>query len=74
MTNAFKSSNKRGQHNWTKILCLAVGLAAASSQPPSKAGAPQQRTPSTASKPSEERDFSNPDGDKCLIIIQRTVK
>ena len=28
MISAFKSLNKRGQHNWTKIVCLAVGLAA----------------------------------------------
>lgn len=28
MINAFKTLNKRGQHNWTKIVCLAVGLAA----------------------------------------------
>ena len=25
--NVFKSLNQRGQHNWIKILCLAVGLA-----------------------------------------------
>ena len=28
MINAFKTLNKRGQHNWTKIVYLAVGLAA----------------------------------------------
>ncbi|MBQ8706027.1 MAG: ABC transporter permease [Paludibacteraceae bacterium] len=28
MINAIKTLNKRGQHNWTKIVCLAVGLAA----------------------------------------------
>lgn len=28
MMNAFRSLNKRGQHNWTKIVCLAIGLAA----------------------------------------------
>ena len=28
MISAIKTLNKRGQHNWTKILCLAVGLAA----------------------------------------------
>ena len=27
MMNAIKTLNKRGQHNWTKIVCLAVGLA-----------------------------------------------
>ena len=25
--NVLKSLNQRGQHNWIKILCLAVGLA-----------------------------------------------
>ena len=25
--NVIKSLNQRGQHNWIKILCLAVGLA-----------------------------------------------
>ena len=28
MISAFRSLNKRGQHNWTKIVCLAIGLAA----------------------------------------------
>ena len=28
MFSIIKSLNKRGQHNWTKIVCLAVGLAA----------------------------------------------
>ena len=28
MINAIRNLNQRGQHNWTKILCLAVGLAA----------------------------------------------
>lgn len=28
MINAFRSLNKQGQHNWTKIVCLAIGLAA----------------------------------------------
>lgn len=28
MMQAIKNLNQRGQHNWTKILCLAVGLAA----------------------------------------------
>ena len=28
MISAIKNLNQRGQHNWTKILCLAVGLAA----------------------------------------------
>ena len=28
MISAIKTLNKRGQHNWTKIVCLAVGLAA----------------------------------------------
>lgn len=28
MISVIKSLNKRGQHNWTKIVCLAVGLAA----------------------------------------------
>ena len=28
MITAIKTLNKRGQHNWTKIVCLAVGLAA----------------------------------------------
>ena len=28
MINAIKTLNRRGQHNWTKIVCLAVGLAA----------------------------------------------
>ena len=28
MINAISNLNQRGQHNWTKILCLAVGLAA----------------------------------------------
>ncbi|MBQ6064408.1 MAG: ABC transporter permease [Prevotella sp.] len=27
MISAIKTLNKRGQHNWTKILCIAVGLA-----------------------------------------------
>ena len=27
MITAIKTLNKRGQHNWTKIVCLAVGLA-----------------------------------------------
>ena len=27
MMNITKTLNKRGQHNWTKIICLAVGLA-----------------------------------------------
>lgn len=27
MISVFKTLNKRGQHNWTKIICLAVGLA-----------------------------------------------
>ncbi len=26
MINAIKSLNKRGRHNWTKIICLAIGL------------------------------------------------
>lgn len=28
MISAIKTLNKRGQHNWTKIICLAIGLAA----------------------------------------------
>lgn len=28
MISAIKTLNKRGQHNWTKIVCLAIGLAA----------------------------------------------
>ena len=28
MISAIKNLNQRGQHNWTKILCLAIGLAA----------------------------------------------
>ena len=28
MITAIKTLNKRGQHNWTKIVCLAIGLAA----------------------------------------------
>ena len=28
MFSIIKSLNKRGQHNWTKIICLAIGLAA----------------------------------------------
>ena len=28
MITAIKTLNKRGQHNWTKIFCLAIGLAA----------------------------------------------
>ncbi|MBQ9678392.1 MAG: ABC transporter permease [Prevotella sp.] len=27
MMNAFKTLNQRGQHNWIKIVCLAIGLA-----------------------------------------------
>ena len=28
MIHAIKTLNQKGQHNWTKILCLAIGLAA----------------------------------------------
>ena len=28
MITAIKTLNKRGQHNWTKVVCLAIGLAA----------------------------------------------